>query len=685
MYVKKNNTQTNKLYTIKMDAQSLPIVTFGKYKGKPVTEFLADTSYVEWCKKQPGMLEKNPIIYNIVVNQQITSSNQNSKTPEHNKMQNLFLNTDNQNKLFKNTFKKELDDFENKLNNLINDEDFIKHFGKYTKEKLMTRLNEGKVKFEDKYNWDLCYYGNRHAISFGTKTETETFHKKEYREKYDIEEKEKYNSNLLLVDELIELVNKLVSKKNEEKMNQYEKEMITYEEKLKKHEIELKKYLEQKKQNQIDIEKYDKEYKLHNDKLTQFKSKKEREFCTELGINYDTYKNWDFGEGCRYLRPDLDSKHTKEEKQKIRNLIDKKVDLLISSEFDKVNKKPNYVGTIDIPLEPKKPTYPSREVSVYISEGEGYEIKKKCCEFINNISYFDLSPSKIAGYKREYETRYKEKYEDEFNRLYEKHMIEYFKGITSKYFNYSDYVSVYNIENKYKISINVPHSSSVLCCELKPSLGDDYPCVLRKLTTQISLTKNDENFKKLHTIYLLIIGSFKSEAASKKQLMEIFNQSNISVLFINDIIPSSRIENLPLGQQLLLDQQLLKEGKEDEELIECEEYEYEGKTYGLTSDGDLYTQEGELVANVVNGKVIFKCAAVIAPMNELNIQQKLLKSEQEIKQLKEQTKKLEEENKKQQEENKKLKEQNKKLEEELTLLKTPKTTKTITDYFGKKK
>jgi hypothetical protein len=167
--------------------------------------------------------------------------------------------------------------------------------------------------------------------------------------------------------------------------------------------------------------------------------------------------------------------------------------------------------------------------------------------------------------------------------------------------------------------------------------------------------------------------------------MEIFNQSNISVLFINDIIPSSSIENLPLGQQLLLDQQLLKEGKEDEELIECEEYEYEGKTYGLTSDGDLYTQEGELVANVVNDKVIFKCAAVIAPMNELNIQQKLLKSEQEIKQLKEQTKKLEEENKKQQEENKKLKEQNKKLEEELTLLKTPKTTKTITDYFGKKK
>ena len=450
-------------------------------------------------------------------------------------------------------------------------------------------------------------------------------------------------------------------------MNEYEKEMITYQEKLKKHEIELKKYLEEKKQNQIDIEKYDKEYKLYNDKLTQFKSKKEREFCIELGINYDTYKNWDFGEGCRYSRPDLDNKHSKEEKQKIHKLIDTNVDLLISSEFDKVNKKPNYVGTIDIPLEPKKPTYPSREVSVYISEGdEGYEIKKKCCEFISSISYCRLCPSYIAGCKRQYETRYKEKYEDEFNRLYEKHMIEYFKGITSKYFNYSDYyVRVYNIENKYKISINVPHSSSVLCCELKPSLGDDYPCVLRKLTTQISLTKNDENFKKLHTIYLLIVGSFKSEAASKKQLIEIFKQSNISVLFINDIIPQSNIVQLPLGQQLL------QEGKKDEELIECEEYEYEGKKYGLTSDGDLYTQEGEHVGKIVNDKVIFKYATNITPMDELKLQQKLLKSEEEIKQLKEQ--------------NKKLEEQYKKLEEELTLLKTPKTTKTITDYFGKKK
>ena len=681
-----------------MDAQSLPIVPFGKYKGQCITKLLADKQTLEWYKKQPGCLERYPLIHNIVVNQQITSNNQNSKTPEHNKLQNLFLDPENRDKLVKNTFKKSLDEFENKLNSLINDEDFIRYFGKHKKEDLMTFLNKGKVIFEDKFNWDMCYYGHKGVISFTTNTETEKNYKKEYREKYDIEEKEKYDSNLSLLDELLTLVDKSINKQNEEKMNEYKKEMITYKEKLKKYEIDLKKYFEEKKQNQLDIEKYEKEYKLYHDKLSQFKSKKERECCIELGINYDTYKNWDLVGG--YSHRDLDKNHTKEEKQKIHNLIDTKVNLLINSEFDKVNKKPNYVGTISIPLEPKNPTYPVGKVSVYIHKGdEGYKIKEKCEKFINR-SYYDLSPSEIARHKREYETTYKEKYESEFNRLYEKHMIEYFKGITSKYFDYSSgYSSVFNSNNRYIINIRVADISSVLCCELKPSLGDDYPCVLRKLTTQISLTNTDENFRKLSKVYMLILGSFESKAASRKQLIEIFGQSNIIVKFINDIIPSSFIQQLPSGQQILPDQQLLKEGKEDEEFIECEEYEYEGKTYGLTSDGDLYTQEGELVGKVVNGKVILKCAAVIAPMNESHLQQKLSQSEkknkqleEELKQSEEKNKQLEEElkqseekNKKLEEELKQLKEQNKKLEAELVLLKNPTKPKTINDYFGKKK
>jgi hypothetical protein len=667
-----------------MDAQSLPIVPFGKYKGQCITKLLADKQTLEWYKKQPGCLERYPIIHNIVINQQILQNNPNSKTPEHNKLQNLFLDPENRDKLVKNTFKKILDEFENKLNSLINDEDFIRYFGKHKKEDLMDGLNKGKVIFEDKFNWDMCYYGHRDNISFTTNTEIETNYKKEYREKYYIEEKEKYDSNLLLVDELLSLVNKLINKTNEEKMNEYEKEMITYQEKLKKYEIDLKKYFEEKKQNQLDMEKYDKEYKLYNDKLTQFKSKKERECCIELGINYDTYKKWDLVGG--YSHRDSDSSHTKEEKQKISNLIDTKVNLLISSDFDKVNKKPKCVRIISIPLEPKEPTYPVQTNSVYISEGhEGYEIYKKCCKFIIYISFNRLCSSDIARYKREYETRYKEKYEEEFNRLYEKHMIEYFKVITSKYFDYSYQTSIYNSNNRYKITIPVPCISSVLCCELKPSLGDDYPCVLRKLTTQISLTNNDENFRKRSKVYMLILGSFESTAASREQLIAIFKQSDIIVKFINDIIQSSSIGYLPSGKQILPDQQLLKQGKEHEEFIECEEYEYEGKTYGLTSDGDLYTQESELVGKVVNGKVILKCAAVIAPTNELHLQQKLSQSEEKNKQLEEELKQSEEKNKQIEEELKQLKEQHKKLEAELTLLKNPTKPKTINDYFGKKK
>ena len=33
-------------------------VSFGKYKGKPVSELLADEKYVQWCKNQPSLMEK---------------------------------------------------------------------------------------------------------------------------------------------------------------------------------------------------------------------------------------------------------------------------------------------------------------------------------------------------------------------------------------------------------------------------------------------------------------------------------------------------------------------------------------------------------------------------------------------------------------------------------------------------
>ena len=85
------------------------VVTFKSDNEKDqkdqITTLLNDTKYLEWCKQQEWF-QKFPIVYNICVNQTITSSNQNSKTPEHNKLQNLFLDNENVEKLLKIIFKK---------------------------------------------------------------------------------------------------------------------------------------------------------------------------------------------------------------------------------------------------------------------------------------------------------------------------------------------------------------------------------------------------------------------------------------------------------------------------------------------------------------------------------------------------------------------------------------------------
>ena len=112
-------------HTSKMDTQSLPIVTFGKYKGQPITDLLKDTQYLEWCKQQEWF-KKYPIIYNICVNQTITTNNSDSRTPEHNILQKLFLNKDNQDKFLK---------YVNK--------------SKYS--------FDASCRFEGEYNWDVTF------------------------------------------------------------------------------------------------------------------------------------------------------------------------------------------------------------------------------------------------------------------------------------------------------------------------------------------------------------------------------------------------------------------------------------------------------------------------------------------------------------------------------------------------
>lgn len=137
---------------------ALPIVTFGKYKGKPVTEMLADTKYVEWCKQQK-FFKNHTTIYNICLDQTIGS--QPSKTPEHNRMQNLFLD----NKRVALLLARSLTEDE--------DEDHKTH--------LVEQFNEKKllVEFEGKFNWDIIIRG-----TFYTPYEcTNSWSQRPYREK----------------------------------------------------------------------------------------------------------------------------------------------------------------------------------------------------------------------------------------------------------------------------------------------------------------------------------------------------------------------------------------------------------------------------------------------------------------------------------------------------------------------
>lgn len=348
-----------------MNAQNLPIVDFGKYKGQPVTELIADTKYAEWFKQQSGFQQKHAQIYNIVVNQTLTPQTQDSKTPEHNKLQNRFLYKNNQKQLLSKLFN--LNSVTDRLTALNADEEFNKCFGKIQIPEINHKLDNSKVIFEDKFNWDVVmYYRDDQQLKFVSDLENELIDKKIYREKYDIEQTEIYNAN----------------------------------------------------------------------KLTQSRS--------VVGGRYDM------------------------------------------------------------------------------------------------ISFFGVSTNFD-------ETKYLQDYEENFNKHYREYRTGYYQKMISKYIDSRKYsinnteYSINNTGDQYSICIYICQYQHSVCCEIKPTLGDDYPNVLRKLKIQIDLTNNDKTVKfEYWKQYVLIIGTFKAESATKEQLIEIFGQSGIKIVFTSEIFEQTK-------------------------------------------------------------------------------------------------------------------------------------------------
>lgn len=151
-----------------MNNIDLPIVPFGKHKGKPITDLLGDKPYLDWLKQQEWF-KQHTNIYNIVVHQTI-QSNTNSKTPEHNKIQNMFLKDDFQNNILTYIYDLSPNVISEILSILYSHKVYIKWFGKQTIDTTeFNYINSKKsIEFEAIYNWDVilkCKVSSSHIKS----------------------------------------------------------------------------------------------------------------------------------------------------------------------------------------------------------------------------------------------------------------------------------------------------------------------------------------------------------------------------------------------------------------------------------------------------------------------------------------------------------------------------------------
>jgi len=129
-------------------SRDLPCIPFGKYKGQEITKLFEDPNYTDWCLRQPWFKDKYSKIYNIVVTKSIYPTD--TPTPEHNKLQNLFLHEINCKKLF------QIIDGERTLTEIYTTDAFKKLFNRPFKiQSGYEFIGEYIPEFEGRFNWDI--------------------------------------------------------------------------------------------------------------------------------------------------------------------------------------------------------------------------------------------------------------------------------------------------------------------------------------------------------------------------------------------------------------------------------------------------------------------------------------------------------------------------------------------------
>lgn len=415
--------------------ENIPLVPFGKYKGKPVTEFLADKNYVSWAKQQ-GLFEKFTI-NNINIVQQ--SSNQDSPTPEHNKFQNLFLE-----ECFRSTFVDKYIEFKKQFEKLYENQDFIKYFGE-SKFNITT-----SVVFETLHtNWDVLL-----SASFSDIKSDETEVYKIFRQEQD-----------LIHDQKI----------HDFEIEKSRRDTI-YEEYLVKFQEGIDGVMRKWKKNIMSLHRFE-----CNDK----KCNKNHQNFHDVHLCYDVYQT--FSNQNKYRQP----------REK--------------------------------PLE------------------NGHELKSYDHDkmFVSCYSWIDDFESKHTNYLKNYEKTINEIFYKN-RKIFYKNMFGSLTGIKCYDIGDNFYDSQSYDCTSYTISIN----SFSIACELKPTIGDEYPCILRKFKEQRDKTRKSKQHDA--TYYILAFKNLTAETVSYVQLQEIFKQSDIPILMINEDEESmrsrlARLENEKLG------------------------------------------------------------------------------------------------------------------------------------------
>lgn len=534
-----------------MEEHNLPIVSFGKYKDKSVLELITDEKYVEWLKLQQWF-PKYKQIYNIVVNQTTTNQN-NAKTPEHNKLQNLFLEKANQEKILYFLF--ENNNLINKLSLLFCDKEFINYFGKNDVPLFIPKSHNTEIKFEDRFNWDfVLYYKDIQDFSIVSIPEMELKEKDKYKSEYDIEKAKIYFDEISLCEEKIKI-----------------REMIDALE-LEKFEKSAREYAEKKQENLNELRNYEKEIRDYNSRKENYQCHIFNQICSQFGLvpnlmlkdfknirnflsrkwkngfsqvsykkefsqvsykkeSSENFENIIFKEDqYKILKNIIDDENASEkEKNFVENLfLDKIKDF--EKSWEKNNIKPNQIKKMDLPT-----PFNVNETFYLYGEYNKYEEVLKT-RYIDTASFLKREKEKC-------EKKDNSQYDKIFNNEYEKFRYVYYKNFLARFLDKESYFVNKMDKNQYKCIINFWNMNCCIFCELKPVLGDDYPHVLRKMKTQIELTKTDKNFRRSSKKYVLIVEKFESLHCSKEQLILIFNQANISIIFIDDIFQQDKNTN----------------------------------------------------------------------------------------------------------------------------------------------